>query len=296
MIDKLTYFVAVARDRSFRRAAEACGVAQPTLSAGIKQLEDELGVMLVRRSSRYHGLTPEGERVLDWARRLVGDATAMRQELQAMRTGLSGHLRIAVIPTALAMVPALTGPCLARHPALQFTILSCTSDAVLRMLDDLQVDAGITYLENESVGRVQSMPLYTERYRFVTAADGPLGDRDSVTWAELGRVRLCLLTPDMQNRRIMDRLMRGAGAEPRATLESNSQVTLLAHVLAGGWATVLPERVADALAVQPRLRRIPIIEPDATYEIGLVLPHREPLPILSGALMAEARLLGRKLR
>jgi DNA-binding transcriptional LysR family regulator len=296
VIDKLAYLVAVARDQSFRRAAEACGVAQPTLSAGIKQLEDELGVMLVRRSSRYHGLTPEGERVLDWARRLIGDAAAMRQELQAMRTGLSGHLRIAVIPTALAMVPHLTGPCLARHPALQFTILSCTSDAVLRMLDDLQVDAGITYLENESLGRVQSVPLYTERYRFVSAADGPLGDRDSVTWAELSRVRLCLLTPDMQNRRIMDNLMRGAGAEPRATLESNSQVTLLAHVLAGGWATVLPERVADTLALQPRLRHIAITEPDATYEIGLVLPHRDPLPILSAALMAEARLLGRKLR
>ena len=296
MIDKLAYLVAVARERSFRHAAEACGVAQPTLSAGIKQLEDELGVMLVRRSSRYHGLTPEGERVLDWARRLVGDAAAMRQELQAMRTGLSGHLRIAVIPTALAVVPHLTGPCLARHPALQFTILSCTSNAVLRMLDDLRVDAGITYLENESVGRVQSVPLYTERYRFVTSADGPLGDRDSVTWAELARVRLCLLTPDMQNRRIMDSLMRGAGAEPRATLESNSQVTLLAHVLAGGWATVLPERVADTLALQPRLRRIAITEPDATYEIGLVLPHRDPLPVLSAALMAEARLLGRKLR
>ena len=296
MIDKLAYLVAVARDQSFRRAAEACGVAQPTLSAGIKQLEDELGVLLVRRSSRYHGLTPEGERVLEWARRLVGDAAAMRQELQAMRTGLSGHLRIAVIPTALAMVPHLTGPCLARHPALQFTILSCTSDAVLRMLDDLQVDAGITYLENESVGQVQSVPLYTERYRFVTAADGPLGDRDSVTWAELSRVRLCLLTSDMQNRRIMDSLMRGAGAEPRATLESNSQITLLAHVLAGGWATVLPERVADMLDLQPRLRHIAITEPDATYEIGLVLPHRDPLPILSAALMAEARLLGRKLR
>jgi len=296
VIDKLAYLVAVARDQSFRRAAEACGVAQPTLSAGIKQLEDELGVLLVRRSSRYHGLTPEGERVLEWARRLVGDAAAMRQELQAMRTGLSGHLRIAVIPTALAMVPHLTGPCLARHPALQFTILSCTSDAVLRMLDDLQVDAGITYLENESVGQVQSVPLYTERYRFVTAADGPLGDRDSVTWAELSRVRLCLLTSDMQNRRIMDSLMRGAGAEPRATLESNSQITLLAHVLAGGWATVLPERVADMLDLQPRLRHIAITEPDATYEIGLVLPHRDPLPILSAALMAEARLVGRKLR
>ncbi len=291
MIDKLAYLIAVARDRSFSRAAEACGVAQPTLSAGIKQLEDELGVMLVRRSSRYHGLTPEGEKVLEWARRLVGDATSMRQEVRAMRTGLSGHLRLAVVPTALAMVPLLTGPCLARHPALQFTVLASTSTSLMRKLESLEVDAGITYLNNEALGRVQVVPLYTERYRFVTTADGPLSERDSVTWAELSRVRLCLLTPDMQNRRIMDQLMRGAGVEPRATLESNSQVTLLAHVLTGQWATVLPERVAETLAVSPSLRRIPITEPDATYQIGLVLPHREPMPLITAALMSVARIL-----
>jgi DNA-binding transcriptional LysR family regulator len=293
MIDKLAYLIAVARDRSFRHAADACGVAQPTLSAGIKQLEADLGVMLVRRSSRFHGLTPEGEKVLTWARRMVGDAVAMRQELQAMRTGLSGHIRIAVIPTALAMVPMLTGPCLDRHPALQFTILSCPSITVLQMVDDLEVDAGITYLNNEALSRVQAVPLYTERYRFVTAANSTLGSRDSVTWAELSRVRLCLLTPDMQNRRIMDGLMRGAGAEPRATLESDSQITLLAHVLTGQWATVLPEHIAETLAMSPSLRRIPITGPDATYEIGLVLPHREPMPTLAAMLMSEARQLTR---
>ena len=66
MIDKLAYFVALAREQSFRRAAEACGVAQPTLSAAIKQLEAELGVLLVRRSSRFLGLTPEGPADKPW--------------------------------------------------------------------------------------------------------------------------------------------------------------------------------------------------------------------------------------
>ena len=291
MIDKLTYLVAVAREQNFRRAAEACGVAQPTLSAGIKQLEDELGVMLVRRSSRYHGLTPEGLTVLEWARRLVSDTKAMRQALIGMKAGLSGHVRIAVVPTALAMVPILTTPCLARHPALQFTILSSTSANILTMLDSMEVDAGITYLDNEALGRVQSVPLYTERYRFITTDAGVFGTRTAVTWAELGEVPLCLLTPDMQNRRIMDRLMRGAGVAPRAALKSNSQVTLLAHVLTGRWATVLPEKLAETLALAPRLRCIPITEPDATYQIGLVLPPREPMPILAAALLAEARLL-----
>ena len=71
VIDKLEFFITVAKEHSFSKAAEICGVTQPTLSAGIKQLEDMLGVLLVNRSSRFHGLTNEGEHVLIWAKRIV---------------------------------------------------------------------------------------------------------------------------------------------------------------------------------------------------------------------------------
>ena len=69
MIDKLEFILALAREQHFGRAAETCGVTQPTLSAGVKQLEEQMGVLLVNRGSRFQGFTPEGERVLDWARR-----------------------------------------------------------------------------------------------------------------------------------------------------------------------------------------------------------------------------------
>src|SRR6185436_1001344 len=110
MLDKLEFIIALARERHFGHAAEACGVSQPTFSAGIKQLEDMLGVLLVQRGSRFQGFTPEGERVLDWARRIVGDTRSMREEINALRHGLSGRLRIAALPTALAMVAILTAP------------------------------------------------------------------------------------------------------------------------------------------------------------------------------------------
>src|SRR5207237_1425697 len=126
MIDKLDFILALARERHFGRAAEACGVTQPTLSAGVKQLEATLGVLLVQRGSRFIGFTPEGERTLDWARRIVGDTRAMRQEIKALKQGLTGSLRIAAIPTALAMVAALTTPYRARHPDVRFTIISRT--------------------------------------------------------------------------------------------------------------------------------------------------------------------------
>ena len=73
MIDRLEFLLALAQEQHFRRAAESCGVTQQTLSAAIKQLEERLGVLLVQRGSRFQGFTPEGQRVLQWARRIVGD-------------------------------------------------------------------------------------------------------------------------------------------------------------------------------------------------------------------------------
>jgi DNA-binding transcriptional LysR family regulator len=289
MIDKLEYLMALAREQHFGRAADACGVTQPTLSAGLKQLESTLGVLLVQRGSRFIGLTPEGERTLEWARRIVGDTRSMRQEISALRHGLTGRLRIAAVPTALAMVSALTTPFRARHPGVQFTILSRNSIEVLMLLENLEIDAGITYLDNEPLGRVSSVPLYREHYRLLTSSDAPLGDRDRVTWAEVARVPLCLLTPDMQNRRIIEGLLREAGGDPQPMLESNSMIVLFSHVRTGRWASVMPAKLADTLGLTDTIRSIPITEPEAVHTIGLVVPAREPMTPLNAALVTEAR-------
>ena len=289
MIEKLEFLLALAREKHFARAAEACGVTQPTLSAGVKQIEETFGVLLVNRGSRFQGFTPEGERVLDWARRIVGDARTMREEVHALKHGLSGRLRIAAIPTTLAMVERLTTPYRARHPNVQFTIYSRTSIEILDLLENLEIEAGISYVENEPLGRVNTVPLYRERYRLLTSAEAPLGNRDSVTWAEVSQVPLCLLTPDMQNRRIIDRLLKTAGSEARPTLESDSMILLYSHVRTGRWASVMPAKLADALGLTESIRAIPITEPDAVQTIGLVVPSREPMTPITAALVAEAR-------
>jgi len=289
LIDKLEFILALAREKHFGHAAEACGVTQPTLSAGVKQLEEQMGVLLVNRGSRFQGFTPEGQRVLEWARRIVGDSRTMREEINSLRHGLSGRLRLAAIPTALAMVAALTTPYREKHPNVQFTIYSRTSIEVLELLDNLEIDAGITYVENEPLGRVNTVPLYREHYRLLTAADAPLGNRDQVSWAEIAQVPLCLLTPDMQNRRIIDRLLKSAGGESRPTLESDSMILLYSHVRTGRWASVMPAKIADTLGLTDTIRAIPISEPEAVQTIGLVVPAREPMTPITAALVAEAR-------
>ncbi|GAB1479822.1 LysR family transcriptional regulator [Paracoccaceae bacterium] len=293
MIDKLEMFIALANERHFGRAAEACGVAQPSLSSAIRQLEDQLGVQLVFRGSRFQGLTPEGQRVLDWARRIVGDMRALKDEMRTVHRGLSGNLRLGVIPTALPMIADLTAPFTARHPNLRVTILSRTSVEILDGLESLELDAGITYLDNEPLGRVTQTPLYTEFYRLLCAPDSALAGRHSVTWAEVAQEPLCLLTADMQNRRIVNQHLAEAGARVQAMVESNSSIALIAHVRSGRWASVVPMKLAGMFE-GAGLAAIPIVEPEAEHLVGLIAPRREPqTPVLAALIEEAVRLAAR---
>ncbi|WP_342363270.1 LysR family transcriptional regulator [Terrarubrum flagellatum] len=289
MSDRFEFLLALAREQHFSRAAESCGVSQQTFSAAIKQLEERFGVLLVQRGSRFQGFTPEGERVLQWARRIVGDMRAMHEDVANFRKGVSGHLRIAAIPTALPMVAGLTTPYRDAHPNVRFTIESTTSTDILDLLENLKIDAGLTYLENEPVGRVTTIPLYRERYRLLTAAEGVFGDRAEVAWEELGRAPLCLLTPNMQNRRIIDHQLRMSGHEPAPTLESNSMIVLMSHVRTGKWASIMPAVLAETLGLTSLVRSIPIVDPDIAHTVGLVIPHRDIMSATVSALVGIAK-------
>lgn len=275
MLAKLEMFIALAREQHFGRAAESLGITQPTLSNGLKQLEETLGVQLVRRGSRFGGLTPEGQRALVWARRIVGDSRRFREEMRAAHEGLAGHLRLAVIPTALTWASRLAAEHTERHPNVAFTILSRNSGDILAMMENFEADAGLSYLDNEPLGRVTTVPLYRERYTVVCPADHPLCARAEIDWADLDGVRLCLLTPDMQNRRIINRAFMEAEVQPVAEMESNSTVVLASHVASGGWVTVLPGDVARFLAAGQGLGIVPIRQAAPGPAVGLVALHQE---------------------
>jgi len=168
MIDKLEMLIALVHERHFGRAAERLGITQPSLSSGIKQLEESLNVQLVRRGARFEGLTPEGERVYARALRLVADARDLREEMRALRLGITGDLRIGVIPTALPMVADLTEPFHQRHPEVRISILSRSSAEILDQIDRLELDAGITYL-GPAAARMRQVPLYREAYCLLLA-------------------------------------------------------------------------------------------------------------------------------
>ena len=293
MIPKLEMLIALAKERHFGRAAESLGITQPTLSSGIRQLEDHLGVKLVHRGARYGGLTPEGQRALEMARGIVGDMRRLRQEMRATRHGLSGQVRLAVIPTALTWAAWVVKRFTDQHPGVKVQVLSRASAEILAMIEDLEADAGLTYLDNEPLGRVAQMPLYRESYRLVCLPDHPLAGRESVAWADLAGERLCLLTPDMQNRRIINRNFMEAGLQADAMLESSSTLVLIAFVADGAGATILPTDLARFLAAGHALAAVPITGGVQAHAVGLIAPYQEPQTPVLAALFETARRLGR---
>jgi DNA-binding transcriptional LysR family regulator len=268
-IRQLEYLAALDRERHFGRAAAACHAAQPTLSAGIRSLERELGVPLVRRGREFEALTPEGELILGWAQRALADIESLQQEASRLRGGLEGTLRIGAIPTSLPRSPRVTTRFRERHPRMRVRLTSMSSRQIAHGLEHGEIEAGLTYLDNEPLAHVDAVPLWRERYLLVAPAGGELGDAASVPWATAAELPLCLLTPDMQHRRIVDGAFASADATPNPAVETNSVSTLIAHARAG-----LPGITANTwLEANPLpgdLRAIPLVEPEIEHTIGLV--------------------------
>jgi DNA-binding transcriptional LysR family regulator len=291
MLEKLEYIIALAREKNFARAAESCGVTQPTLSQGIQKLEEALKTRLVQRSSRFQGFTPEGERVLIWARRIVGDTHAMRQEIFGLHNGVGSHLRIAAVPPAMPMVASLTVPYQERYPTVRFTILARTSDVLIQLLHQREIDVGVTYLDNEPIHEVTTVPLYREEYFLFTTRQGAFGHSDQVTWSQLGGLPLCLMTQDLQHRRIIDAVMKAAGQESAPLIETDSIFALISHVQTGRWVSIIPRSLLDQVRISKTLCAVPIVEPEVSHTIGLVVSDRYPISPAVNSLMKMARLV-----
>jgi DNA-binding transcriptional LysR family regulator len=278
-IRQLEYLAALDRERHFGRAATACHVSQPTLSAGIRSLERELGIALVRRGREFEDLTAEGELILGWAQRTLADLESLKQEASRLRGGLEGTLRIGAIPTSLPLSPRITARFRERHPRMRVRLMSMSSRQIAHGLEHGELEAGLTYLDNEPLARVDAIPLWTERYLLVTAAGTGFGA--SVTWAEAAELPLCLLTSDMQHRRIVDSAFGAAGATPSPAVETNSVSTLVAHARAG-LPGITAQTWLEANPLPDDLRAIPLVDPVIEHTIGLVTSTAvERTPVIS---------------
>ena len=286
LLRQLDYFVTVARERHFGRAAEACGVTQPALSAGLRKLEDALGMTLIERGQRFEGLTREGNALLPRARRLLADAQALRDEsAPPSMQGLHGRLRLGAIPTAMPVVPLLTAPCQQAWPALRIAILSRSGEQIVQELETGDLDIGLSYLEEQALAGFERIPLYRERYALIARDPRALDGRREVGWSDVAPLPLCLLTPEMHNRRIIDAAFRRAGVEPNVRVEADTIFAVYEQVRCAGMFSVVPHSMLTLFELRQEVMAVPIT-PELSRPIGLIVRAGEVSPPSIAAVLA----------
>jgi DNA-binding transcriptional LysR family regulator len=289
MIRQLEYLAALAREEHFGRAAASCHATQPAISASLRKLERQLGVTIVRRSRRFDGFTPEGLRVVEWAHRILAERDALRTDLERMRHGLTATVRLGAIPTAVPATPLITEAMTDKHPLARVRIEVLSSAEIMRRLVAFELDAGLTYLTDAEPDESRTLPLYRERYLLLTPDEGRLTERAAVSWSEIAELPLCALSTAMQNRRIIDAAMAGAGVRHEPVVEADTVDALYAHLATRRWSSVIADSWLRALGAPSGMRAIPLDSPAPTPVIGLITGDHGPSSMVASALFDAVR-------
>ncbi|MER5915701.1 LysR family transcriptional regulator [Streptomyces sp. NPDC001982] len=265
---QLEYFVAVARERHFARAAEACYVSQPALSAAIAKLERELNVTLINRGHNYQGLTPEGERLVVWAKRILAEHDAFKAEVAAVQSGITGTLRLGTASTASTTVALPVAAFCAAHPLARVQVCCRLPTVELaRRLREFELDAAIGAFPPEEQEGLETVPLYEERYVLLAPEDRLPPEVRTMTWAEAAQMPLALLTEDMKIRKVIDGAFADSGVTVTAQVETDSVASLYAHVGAGAWASIVPHTWLRAMPVTGSTRAVRLVDPEARAKV-----------------------------
>lgn len=289
LLRQLEYFVAVARERHFARAAESCYVSQPALSTSIAKLERELSVTLINRGQNFEGLTPEGERLVVWAKRVLAEHDALKAEAAAMRSGISATLRLGMGPTVSTTAALPVAAFCALHPLARVKVCSrLSSTELLRQLREFELDAAIAHFGPDDQSGLEVVPLYEEEYVLLVSGDQLVPAARTITWAEAAQLPLALLTPDMRFRQFIDKAFASSGAMPAPQVETDSVASLYAHVATGAWASVVPHTWLRAMPVTGAARAIRLVEPDTKAQISMAIHAATPGSVAARAFLNVA--------
>ncbi|MCK8647206.1 LysR family transcriptional regulator [Mycobacterium colombiense] len=286
---QLEYFVAVASERHFARAAEKCFVSQPALSAAIAKLERELNVTLINRGHSFEGLTPEGERLVVWARRILAEHDAFKSEVDAVRSGITGTLRLGTVPTASTTASLVLSAFCSAHPLVKVHILSrLAATELYRRLREFEIDAAIVHAPPDEAHDVNLVPLYQERYVLLAPADMVGSGAATMTWAEAAQLPLALLTPDMRDRQIIDKAFADHSITVNPQVETDSVASLFAQASAGNWASIVPHTWLWTSPLGPDIRAVEMVDPVLKADVALATNSSGPGSPIARALATSA--------
>jgi len=274
-ISQIRYFMAVVETGSFTKAAERANVSQPTLSAGIKRLEEDLGAVLLDRARAGALLTPAGARFLPRARVLMSEWTAARRELRLPKPARQrlrlGHMT-GLPPRGLG---GLLGGFMAAHPDVALETMEAPAPTLHRRLELGRIDAALTLLDGE-IPESQCLPLLRQRYRLALPLQHPLANRASVKLLDL-HDQPFVIRPHAEVMPTAEKLFDGNGMRPRIVGRAESDAALLALVEIGLGLAVLPNWLLNG--ARDRVASLPLAELRVTHAIGLAW-RGEPSPAL----------------
>ena len=269
-LTELRYIVAVARERHFGRAAEACFVSQPTLSVAIKKLEDELGVMLFERKSNDVTLTPSGERIVAQAQRVLDEAGRVKEIARQGKDPLAGPLRVGVIYTISPyLLPSLVRQLLKDAPQMPMLLNENYTGKLLEMLKDGEIDVAIAALPLAESG-LMIQPVYDEPFMIALPRAHPWHSRKSIASEDLKKETMLLLGAGHCFRdhvlEVCPELSRYSTSTEgiQKTFEGSSLETIRHMVASGLGITVLP-----LTSVPEKVRRDSLIA---------YVPFKPPVP------------------
>jgi DNA-binding transcriptional LysR family regulator len=214
----------------------------------------------------------------------------MRQEAAQCNRQLTGTLRIGAIPTTLVVTPLLTEPFQRDYPGVGIKLVSLSADDLIRQLDNFELDLGLTYLEDPGLKGFRTLPLYRERHVLLARRPAPRLIKDDLNWTDVAELPLCLLTPNMQNRRLIDAAFREAGITPKVMLETDSVFALYAHVRSAGLYSVVPHSLLNLFEMRQEVTALPL-NPVLSREIGLIARRQDLPPPLQDAAWNIAQRL-----
>lgn len=289
-IKQLKFLIALEQTRHFGQAAARCHITQPTLSMRLRNLEDELDLILVTRGQRFEGFTEAGERVLAWAKTLLAAHDGLFAEAAACRGQLVGNLRLGLVPLSgfnpISYVQKLS----ASFPELKFSLSSASSDRIIEDIGNNQLDLGVCYLDHVNpnyldffeIGETRVGLLYdTRHYHF---------EGSEMSWEDAAELPLGMLSTGMHYRKSIDLSFRSRGLNPTPILESDSTYQLFQAIHEGFCCSIMP---LDSGLDSPIDNLAFIQLPDASVlaPLGLVMRKTEPRSAIAEKCFAEARKL-----
>ena len=277
LLASLRYLAALDEHKHFGRAATACHITQPALSNALRALEEEFGCAIVIRGRFFGGFTPEGERVLLSAQRMLHERELLQQDLSSADGRLQGSLLIGSVPTAVPVAARFAAMLQSRHPGIAPVVRSMSSAKLENGLESLSLDMGLGYTDRLArfSPRLRHLPQYTEQYFLVRKAAQPCGDAveigDAMAWADAAALPLCLLSREMHNRTLVDAAFSEAGFIVKPAIETNSILTLILSVSFGDVCSIVPGALLGAMRGYRDLQALPLVRPQLYTPIGFMV-------------------------